>query len=127
MSFCVWQMATGLPVVPLEQCMRTISLRGTHRSPVGYWSRRSCLVVKGMRRMSSSDVMLSGHGGLEARQLGVFDLVPAPQFRCIENFHVKTLLLLVHLELQTPGGVAPVRPSPEQAKTACQHHIAIRG
>ena len=68
-----------------------------------------------------------GHGGLEARQLGVFDLVPAPQFRCIENFHVKTLLLLVHLELQTPGGVAPVRPSPEQAETACQHHIAIRG
>ena len=38
-----------------------------------------------------------GHRGPETRQLGVFDLIPAPQFRCIENFHVKTLLLLVHL------------------------------
>ena len=60
MSFWVWQMATGLPVVPLEQCMRTISDCGTQSMPVGYWSRRSCLVVKGMRRTSSRLRMLSG-------------------------------------------------------------------
>ena len=53
MSFCVWQMATGEPVVPLEQCMRTTSDCGTQSSPVGYWERRSFLVVKGMRRRSS--------------------------------------------------------------------------
>ena len=60
MSFWVWQIATGVPVVPLEQCMRTISEGGTHNSPVGYWERRSCLLVKGMRCRSSRLRMESG-------------------------------------------------------------------
>ena len=59
-SFCVWAMATGVPVVPLEQCRRTRSALSTMTSPRGYCERKSSLVVKGMRSMSSRLFMLSG-------------------------------------------------------------------
>ena len=47
----------GLPVVPDEAWMRTISSIGTASIPNGYVSRKSLLVVNGSRFKSSSDRM----------------------------------------------------------------------
>ena len=56
-------------VVPLEQCIRTNSECGTVASPYGYWERRSSLLVKGIRRMSSRERRLSADTPASARRL----------------------------------------------------------
>ena len=47
--------AAGVPVVPDELWMRTISFCGTAESPSGYASRRSCFSENGRARKSSSE------------------------------------------------------------------------
>ena len=59
----------GVPVVPQEQCIRTNSECGTVASPYGYWERRSSLLVKGIRRMSSRERRLSADTPASARRL----------------------------------------------------------
>lgn len=52
-SRAVYGMTTGVPVVPEELCILTMSLLGTAARPRGYASRRSALSVNGRDSKSS--------------------------------------------------------------------------
>ena len=50
----------GLPLVPELAWRRVVPAMGVVTMPSGYWSRRSCLTVKGSDARSSTEVMPAG-------------------------------------------------------------------